>query len=207
MGKLDIHRMTLGDLATNCYLVVDPDDKRAVIIDPAAPSTELTRACDTHSIEYILLTHAHADHIGGVASIQQQTGSPVCLHQDDLELYADPVANLSQFTGAEVALPGIDRILADDDEIRLGESVLRVRHTPGHTPGSIILVTTDVAFTGDTLFAGSIGRTDLPGGSHAQMLKSLDTKVKNLAPGTVIYPGHGPETDIEREIRTNPFLQ
>ncbi len=207
MGKLNIQAMTLGALATNCYLVSDPESGQAVIIDPAAPSTQLTGACESHGIQLIVLTHAHADHIGGVSSVHRSTGAPVCLHSEDLALYSDPVANLTQFTGAELDLPEVDCILADDDRIRVGGHILRVRHTPGHTPGSIILVGSGVAFTGDTLFAGSIGRTDLPRGSHSQIVQSLQGNIKNLPPKTIIYPGHGPKTDMDTELRTNPFLQ
>jgi len=183
-----IETACLGPLATNCYLV-DTGSSR-LLIDPAEPGDALERFVAGRKIDWIVDTHGHFDHVGGNWSLP---GTPVAMHIDDL-LYVDH---------AVPGHPPIDRELKEGDEVAPGLSVL---HLPGHSPGSIVLIGEGVLIVGDLLFAGSIGRTDFPGGSMSAMEASL----KRLAalPGDYrVLPGHGPETTLEHERQRNPFLQ
>jgi hydroxyacylglutathione hydrolase len=207
-GEATVRGFTGGAFAQNGYVVTCTRTSRGILVDPGAGVEQMLQAAerDGVTIELIVLTHAHIDHVDGVARAKRATGAPVLLHRDDEQMYhAAPVQ--AQWFGVQVEpLPPIDRHLADGDTIRFGECELRVRHTPGHAPGHVILVGDGYALVGDCVFAGSIGRTDLPGGDYQQLMRSIRTHILPLPEETVLYSGHGPETTVGHERVSNPFL-
>ncbi len=189
----------VGPLRVNCYLVAGSRSPEAVVIDPGDEADAiLARAAEAGlQVRAILLTHAHWDHVGAVAEVAEATGAPVLLHAADLPL-------LEEWSPRPV-VPG--RLLDQGDEIRVGEVVLSVLHTPGHTPGGLCFRAAGRVFTGDTLFAGSVGRWDFPGGSREELLRSLRDRLLPLPDELLVHPGHGPATTIGAERRDNPFLR
>ena len=207
-----------GAFAANCYLVAPAPGEECVIIDPGQDAQRgIEELLDRYRLKPIavLLTHGHVDHMWSVAPVCGAKGIPAYIHPDDRELLADPGKGLSllakqQFMGGiTFAEPDDVRQLADGDVITLGGLDIAIGHTPGHTEGSVTFRSKkddlDALFSGDLLFAGSIGRTDLPGGDHATILKSL-ARTLTLPDETIVLPGHGPQTTIGDERRTNPFL-
>ena len=197
-----------GPFLENCYLVAEPNSTDAVIVDPGDEPEQFLAAAESEglTIVAIWLTHAHLDHVTGVAAIKEATGAPIYLHPADRPLY-DGLPEQGRWFGLDVAAPPPpDHPLAHGGTLELGRTTFRVRHTPGHSPGSVCFVGPDLVIGGDVLFQGSIGRTDLPGGSHERLIRSIAEELLVLPDATVVYPGHGPETTIGRERRTNPFL-
>ena len=187
----------LGSYGTNCYIVWDENTKNAAVIDPGdeAPSVLQTLQKEGLHLQMILLTHAHFDHIGAVDAIQAATGCKVYLHKADLTLPPE-------MTGTT---PHPTDFYDEGDTVTLDSIVFRVLHTPGHTPGSVCLIADDVMFSGDTLFAGSCGRTDFPGSSWMQMESSL-RKLHDLPGDYTVLPGHMGSSTLERERKTNFFM-
>jgi glyoxylase-like metal-dependent hydrolase (beta-lactamase superfamily II) len=197
-------QLVVGSLECNCYLVGDPVTRDAIVIDPGDQPDDILEAVARHQLRLVaaVATHAHLDHILGAEAIRQRTGAPFLLHTDDLSL----LAALGEVDPEPPSLPEVDRRLADGDEITAGSLRLGVLHTPGHSPGSVSLLAVDEAvFSGDTLFAGSIGRTDLWGGDPVQELVSIRERLLTLG-DLPVYPGHGPPTSIDRERISNPFV-
>ncbi|MGP1272895.1 MAG: MBL fold metallo-hydrolase [Phycisphaerales bacterium] len=206
---LEIRTVALGDYQTNCYTV--RAGEHLWIVDAGfspAPLIELVRESG-QSPEAVVLTHAHPDHIGGLTEVRAAfPGVPVWIHEAERDWLAEPELNLSVYMGRPISLPGPDRLLKDGDRLTLGHSTWTVRHTPGHSPGSITLVCEQepVAFVGDALFRESIGRTDFPGCSFERLESSIRTQLYTLADETAVLPGHGPPTTIGHEKRHNPFV-
>lgn len=197
-----------GQFAENCYLLAEPGSSEAVIIDPGE-ETDLFLARAAHeglAIREIWLTHGHIDHVAGVADIKQATGAPISLHPDDLPLYQNLPNQAAMFGMRCGAPPPVDHSWVHGGTAHLGKTAFAVRHTPGHSPGSVCFVMPGVVIGGDVLFQGSIGRSDLPGGSHPRLIQSIREELLVLSDDTVVYPGHGPPTTIGVERRTNPFL-
>ncbi|MCL2475749.1 MBL fold metallo-hydrolase [Candidatus Bathycorpusculum sp.] len=196
-----IETFSVGMLSTNCYLVSCSQTKEAVIIDPGLDSLFETKLITDYidqaglKIKYILNTHGHSDHIRGDSILQKKYNVPICIHPQDAYFLADID---TQGQPAHI-------LLEENSLIKFGDETLKVLHTPGHTPGSICLLNEQVAFTGDTLFAGTIGRTDFPEGSHSDMMRSLH-KIDALPDSLQVYPGHGETSKIGNEKRVNPFL-
>ncbi|HEU5394671.1 MAG TPA: MBL fold metallo-hydrolase [Candidatus Methylomirabilis sp.] len=205
---MKVHAFTVGPLESNSYLVVDEATREAALVDPGMESEPiadlLTR--ERLTVTAIINTHGHFDHVFGNAYFKAKAGAPLLMHRADLELVKRLEEQSLYFGFRATPSPSPDRFLEEGDEVRVGEIRLRVLHTPGHSPGGICLVTEGAAFVGDTLFAGSIGRTDLPGGSAEELLTSIREKLLVLPDETVLYPGHGPATTIGHERRHNPFL-
>jgi glyoxylase-like metal-dependent hydrolase (beta-lactamase superfamily II) len=185
----------VGWLSTNCYVVGCEETKEAAVIDPgleseaeAEPILEYIKQNGLH-VKYIINTHGHPDHIAGNTLIKEQTGAPILIHENGTERVQ------------------ADKILHDGDVIKVGNYKLVVLHTPGHTPCGISLLGDNIVFTGDSLFAGSIGRTDFPGGSFQQLIQSIKTKLLPLPDSFTVYPGHESSTTIGDEKNCNPFLQ
>lgn len=202
-----LERMEVGLFATNCYLVACPETKEAVIIDPGAEGDRiLQRVQDLKlKVRYVLNTHAHIDHIGANEQLRKALRVPLLAHEADLPRYHSPQTGLALFMGkVEVAPP--DRFLREGDNLQVGTLQIRVLETPGHSPGGIILEINGALFVGDTLFAGSIGRTDFQGGSFPQLIQSIKDKILSYPDDTKVYPGHGPPTTVGDERRYNPFL-
>ena len=196
-----------GPFQENSYLVVDSPTGRAAIIDPGADGERLVEGIRTLGVQLqaVWLTHAHVDHIGAIASIVREFSVPVFLHLADLPMYARG-SDVARMYGIPFDVPPLpDQAFADGDDLALGGLLFRVMHTPGHAPGHVVLHGEGVAFVGDCVFAGSIGRTDLPLSDGAELERSL-ARIVSLPETTVLYPGHGPATTIEEELRTNPFL-
>ena len=203
-----------GAFAANCYVVAPARGAECVIVDPGQDAQQ---GIDELLLRYrlkpiaVLLTHGHIDHMWSVAPVCGAKGIPAYIHPDDRELLADPAKGLSLavgqqlFGGITFTEPDDVRELADGSALSLAELDFTVRHTPGHTPGSVTFGSENGLFSGDLLFAGSIGRTDLPGGDHQAMLRSL-ARTLTLPDDTLVLPGHGPQTTIGAERRTNPFL-
>lgn len=206
---MKIKRYVIGDLAANCYLLVGREGRGALVIDPGGDPTPVLEDIEEQGLHlhYIINTHGHGDHIEGNGALREATGAEILIHREDAPMLSSAVRNLSIFTGSRCASPEADRLLEDGDNICWGPESLQVLHTPGHTPGSISLLGQGIVFSGDTLFAGSVGRTDFPGGSMADLLANIKEKLLTLDPETRVLPGHGPETDIGTEKRNNPFLQ
>jgi glyoxylase-like metal-dependent hydrolase (beta-lactamase superfamily II) len=203
-----------GPFQENGYVVGCEDVREAVLIDPGDSVAELLECAArmTLSIRHILLTHAHIDHITGVAAAKRATGAPVYLHRDDVFLYDDAVAMGAMFGMRVEPPPPVDEYYSSGQTIRFGNLAVCPHHTPGHSPGGVCLAigaagqTGQDLFVGDTLFAGSIGRTDLPGGDYATLIASIRDVLFPFGDAARVYSGHGTATTIGRERRTNPFL-
>ncbi|HEU5186272.1 MAG TPA: MBL fold metallo-hydrolase [Gemmatimonadaceae bacterium] len=202
-----VRTLTVGPLEENAYLVVDETTRRGVLIDPGEEAELLldTVRDERAELEAIWLTHGHMDHVGAIAAIVRATPVPIYLHPHERPIY-DSAAQHGIVFGLRVEQPPPpDRSLADGDTLHVGTLRFSVIHVPGHAPGHVAIHGNGVAFVGDCLFAGSVGRTDLPLASGAQLERSLE-RICALPDETIVYPGHGPATSIGRERRTNPFL-
>lgn len=203
-----LHR-EVGPLACNCYVVGDAITRRAIVVDPGGDATELASAIHAAGVTVtaIVATHAHFDHVLAAAELREKTGAPFHLHDSDRPLLDWFQASGRLFLGAELPPPPVvDTSVSEGDLLEAGAVELGVLHTPGHSPGSISLITKEAVFSGDTLFAGSIGRTDLPGGDTRALVDAVRHKLFELEPELPVYPGHGPATTLERERRSNPFV-
>ena len=202
--------LPVGPLKCNCSIIGDEATREAMIVDPGDDIEDILAIIRKHNLDVkqIVITHAHIDHVGGAMKLRAATGAPILLNQND---YALLKMLDMQATWIGVAAPGpveIDHSLAPGESVRAGSLIASVLHTPGHTEGSICLYfpAEKKLIAGDTLFAGSIGRTDLPGGSMQKILRSLHDTVLALSDETVVVPGHGPLTTIGDERASNPFL-
>ncbi len=201
---------TVGPLQCNCTVLGDPATGAAMVVDPGAEIVRILAVLARHNLflSTIVVTHAHIDHIAGALALKEVTGAPILYSQADLPLVAmmDVQAGWFGLATPEVMPP--DHSPADAETLRFGSAAATVVHTPGHTQGSLCLYLPEesLLLAGDTLFAGSIGRTDLPGGDHTQLISSIRERLLPLPDATLVVPGHGAETTIGDERRTNPFL-
>ncbi len=197
-------KITVGPMECNCYIVGCDKTKDAVVIDPGADPKRIKSLADKKGlkIKYIINTHGHGDHIGANSAFDV----PILIHGLDEDFLADPAKNLSSMFFFNISSPKAARLLKDGDTIEFGACRLSVIHTPGHTPGSVSLKMGDEIFTGDTLFCGGIGRTDLPNGDETEIVKSIRDKLMVFGDDTKIYPGHGPDSTIGAERCNNPFI-
>lgn len=209
---MQIDSLILGDFETNCYIVRSSEEATdCLIIDPGFGAEELLDFLNENALEPsgILLTHGHCDHLAGVPLLRGRFGDlAVSVGRPDSEMLTGGRANLSALMGFSLVLPPADRLLDAGDTVNFGDIELRVLATPGHTPGgmSFYCEKDAVVFTGDALFAGSIGRVDFPGGDMQTLLSAIRSELFSLPEATCVYSGHGPETEIGTEKRTNPFL-
>lgn len=201
-------RITVGPFQSNCYVVGPNSAGRLVVIDPGDEGERIASVIREAGgdVAAILLTHAHLDHVGAVAHVAREFGAPIYLHPADRALYDNAVRQGLNFGIRIEAPPPPDVEFVEGEDVVFDDLRFEVRHTPGHSPGSVTLVGGPGAFVGDVVFAGSIGRTDLPGGDHETLLDAIVTKVLTLPPHTLLVPGHGPETTVAAESATNPFV-
>ena len=201
-----IERLVVGPLATNCYIL--KSGVELAIIDPGGDAELILEKVRElgGTVKYVIDTHGHIDHIAANREVIEATGAELLIHELDARLLAAPDRNLSSLMGMKLTSPAPSRLLKEGDKVTVGEEELTVLLTPGHTPGGICLLASEYAFTGDTLFVDSIGRTDFPGGSDERMRESLDKLQRVLRKDTVIYPGHGEPGRFGRALLVNPFL-
>lgn len=200
-----VETLVVSLFATNCYLVGCLETREGIVIDPGAEGKRILHEIEKRGlkIQGIVNTHGHIDHTGANSRLKEALKAPLMLPEKELETYRNPGFGLKIFL-RKPAAP--DRLLGEGDKLYFGRKAFAVLETPGHTAGSISLYGEGVVFTGDALFAGSIGRTDLAGGSYPALISSIKEKLMVLPPCTLVYPGHGPATSIETEARSNPFL-
>ncbi|MBW6514016.1 MAG: MBL fold metallo-hydrolase [Candidatus Syntrophosphaera sp.] len=208
MLKIEGH-ILLPDYGTNTWLLWDDASQTALLIDPAAPSRDLLLRIGELGLKvsHIVNTHGHGDHIGGNAWFKKALRCPVMIHPADAHLLTDNRRNLSEYMGTPVDCQPADVLAEEGMDLSLGKHLIRIIHTPGHTPGCICLLADKFLISGDTLFELSIGRTDFPSGSHAQIIDSIKTKLFALPDDTIVFPGHGPRTSIGLEKKNNPFVR
>ncbi len=204
---MNVQTLTVGAFQENCYLLVDEATRRAVIVDPGSEGERLVEAIEDcgAELEAIWITHAHVDHVGAIAPVKNRWDVPVFLHPADLRLYQAAGRQAQVYGVPFEEPPPPDREFADGQTVTVGDLEFRIMHTPGHAPGHVVIHGHGMAIVGDCLFAGSIGRTDLPFSNPAQLASSLE-KIAALPVETVIYPGHGMDTTIGEERLSNPFL-
>lgn len=194
---------------TNCYIIACEKTAEAGVIDPGGDGPKILNIIRERGLKvrYIINTHGHIDHIAANRSVREATGAEILIHEADASCLTDYKKSLGHYMPGARNSPPADRTVAEGDMITLGRTIrLIVVHTPGHTVGGISLVGDGFIFTGDTLFAGSIGRTDFPGGSLKQLMHSIREKLLTYPDDTIIYPGHGPSSTLGVERKTNPFL-
>ena len=208
MAPLRIVTIPNGQFQENCYLLAEAGSTDAVIVDPGEEPELFLATAEREGLQIreIWLTHAHLDHVVGVADIKAATGAPIFLHPADEPLYRNLPQQGLWFGLRLSAPPPVDRQLSHGGSLTLGSTVFQVRHTPGHSAGSVCFITDGIVFGGDVLFQGSIGRTDLPGGNFERLIQSIRDELLPLPDATVVYSGHGPATTVGAERRGNPFL-
>ncbi len=205
---MKIASVVVGPFQENTWLLLDDTVGKAVLIDPGDEPDNVLNLLEQSGadLEAIWITHGHLDHIGAIAGVKRQFDVPVYLHEADLALYTTLAVQAAKMYGVPFEPPPPpDRTLAEGDKVSVGSLTFDVWHLPGHAPGHVAFIGNGVMFGGDTLFAGSIGRTDLPLSDGAAMRRSLE-RIATLPPGLTVLPGHGPETTIGDELESNPFL-
>lgn len=199
-----IKRVMAGVNAANCYIVFDEETRDAIVLDPGGDADDIYKALKQFgaTVKYIVLTHGHFDHTEGVEELKSIVGAPVAIGEEDNKMFLKG----EKYYGP---LPqgGADILLKNGDTLKFGSHTMKVISTPGHTPGGICLLVENDIFTGDTLFAGSIGRTDLAGGNYDTIMQSLKSKLMTLSDTVAVHPGHGPSSTIGRERLMNPFMR
>jgi len=202
--KYILETVTVGPLEVNCYILGCAKTLEAVIIDPGAEGGKIKERLRKTglSAKYIINTHGHADHIGANGEFEL----PVMIHKSDVSFLSNPAKNLSMMMGTAIFSPAANKVLGDGDKVYVGNLLLEVIHTPGHTPGSISIKCEDMVFTGDALFNEAVGRTDFPYGSQEDLLRSIREKLLVLPDSIKVYSGHGAATTIGYEREHNPFL-
>lgn len=206
---MEIYRIEVMPLGTNCYLAYDPDTKEGIVIDPGGSPELIGNAIDKIGVNVVAIvdTHGHWDHIGANTEIKEKTGAPIYIHSLDQNYLTDPALNISNMMGTQSKSCPADGFLNEGDTVQFGKCRLKVLHTPGHTPGGISLYGEGVVFCGDSLFFRSIGRTDLPGGNYSQLIESIKNKLFTLDEDTLVCSGHGIHSRIGDEISNNPFVR
>jgi glyoxylase-like metal-dependent hydrolase (beta-lactamase superfamily II) len=202
-----IKMLTVGPIQANCFIVGCEDTRKAAVIDPGdeADRILMTLADARLTVDAIINTHGHFDHVGANKRLKTVTQAPILIHRLDAPMLSQLAAHAAAWGMSAENSPPPDRAIDQDDMISVGHLTFTVIHTPGHTPGGVSLVTDKAVFTGDTLFAGSIGRTDFPGGDYATLINSIQKKLFALADDVTVYPGHMDKTTIGQEKRFNPF--
>lgn len=201
--------LEISSMGVNCYFVGCEETREVAVIDPGGNARAILNMLKENDLKavYIINTHGHIDHIGANKGVKDATGAQILIHEADAKMLVNSASNLSFLMGSGVTSPAADRLLKDGDKIKIGNTVeLDVIHTPGHSPGGVCLKTDDIIFVGDTLFQGSIGRTDFPGGSYNQLIQNIKNKLLCYDDDVIAYPGHGPATTIGFERKHNPFL-
>ena len=200
--------LIVGPIQSNCYIIGCERTREAAVIDPGGDADRIliTLAKDRLRCVYIINTHGHFDHSADNKRLKEVTGAQLLIHHADAPMILHQSMNRGMWGTHLENSPPPDRYLNEGDIITFGDISLKVLNTPGHSPGSISLVTDKIVFVGDTLFAGSIGRTDFPGGDHEGLLRNVRKKIFTLGDDVVVYPGHGPKTTVGRERKTNPFF-
>ena len=210
-SALILEHFPVGPLQCNCVIIGDEDTKHAIVVDPGDEVERIFDVLKRRNLKLraIVATHAHIDHVGALAELKALTGAPAMIHEGDAPLY-EHLAEQAEWLGVPVpSATDLDRFLQEDDGFEFGSYKLEVLHTPGHSPGSVSFVvekTNPIVLSGDTLFAGSIGRTDLWGGSFPNIIDSIRRKLLTFPDEVIVVPGHGPETTIGTERTSNPFL-
>jgi hydroxyacylglutathione hydrolase len=204
----ELLRFPLGPFQANAYVLVGPSGRRAVVIDPGLDADALVRVVEERGLEvdWILDTHGHLDHVAGNARLRRATGAPLAIHPEDLAWLARLQVQGAAFGIPVDDSPQPDVLLSDGQVLPFDGLNIEVLHVPGHSRGSVAFRVGEAVIVGDTLFRGSVGRTDLPGGSHEDLVASIRERLFALPGGTVCWPGHGPETTVDDERRANPFV-
>jgi hydroxyacylglutathione hydrolase len=204
-----IKKLEVGPIMANCFILGCETTKEAVVVDPGDDADRILMelAKSDLKVKYLINTHGHFDHVGANKKMKEVTGAQIGIHPDDESMLGELSQSALMFGMSVENSPPADFLLNEGDDVTFGEITLKVIHTPGHSMGGICLYTKGHLFAGDTLFAGSIGRTDLPGGDYDTLISSIKDKLLGLDEDTIVYTGHGPETNIASEKRMNPFLR
>jgi glyoxylase-like metal-dependent hydrolase (beta-lactamase superfamily II) len=204
---MQIETIIVGQIDTNCYVVFDEESREAIIIDPGDEPDKIAAYIDTENLSpaHIIFTHAHYDHICAAKELKERYQAKIVMHKNEMQTYDNTKKLCMSWGYADDDFPPPDLLLTENDQVLVGKTCFRVIHTPGHTPGGICLHGGHLLFVGDTLFQGSVGRTDLPGGNMGQLLQSLK-KLSSLDLSTRVLCGHEEETTIGDEMRSNPFM-
>jgi len=205
---MQIETLVVGPLQVNCFLLACEKTRQALVVDPGDEAERILQAIRENGLELkmVVNTHGHFDHIGGNRFLVEQTGAELLIHEEDLSALRRAREHAAIYGMSVTPSPEPARLLQGGETLALGEIELQVLHTPGHSPGGICLLADGHLFSGDTLFAGSVGRTDLPGGDHATLVEGIRRQLISLPEATVVHPGHGPDTTIGREKRVNPYV-
>lgn len=209
MGQMKYEMIVVGALETNCYLVYCEETRESAIVDPGGDPEKIIRKISELELKPVILinTHGHVDHVGANKDIKEKYDIPLCIHSADSKMLNNIIASaMGLFLGAKKS-PSPDKFCEEEEKIPIGNSHLEVIHTPGHSPGSISLSGDGFLLSGDLLFCGGVGRTDLPGGSWGVLEDSIRNKIFNFPDDTIVLPGHGPATTVGQEKMANPFIR